>query len=151
MKHVTLVLIIVAAVLLIVFSSTAWGQAAVTRIDNTVDITPLVEGLATLLIATTTAFAGVAGLWVKARWGIDVDLKHNKILNEALDAGAAFAIAKLQPHTRLEINHDMTRIAAQYVMTGAPKATRRFGLDEKRLSDMAAARLAGMLPLPPDR
>lgn len=110
---------------------------------NAVDLSPIIEALIALAVAAITAVAGVVGLWVKARWGIDLDLKHNAILNDALDRAADYAIAKAP--NRVTISNDMVRLGVNYVVTGAPVALNYLKVTPEHIADMIEARLARKL------
>lgn len=116
---------------------------------NTVDFGPLLNTGIGLIEAAIVAVLGFVSLYIKRKWGLDTDLKHNAVLNDALDAAAHLAIARLGPKSRVEISNDLVRLGARYAATGAPQALAYFGITDARLEQMIEARLAKLLPPAP--
>lgn len=116
---------------------------------NAVDFGPLLNTGIGLIEAAIVAVLGFVSLYIKRKWGLDTDLKHNAVLNDALDAAAHWAIARLGPKSRVEISNDLVRLGARYAATGAPQALAYFGITDARLEQMIEARLAKLLPPAP--
>lgn len=116
---------------------------------HAVDLAPVLEVLAAFVAAALTAFLGLASQWIKRKAGIELDLKSNQMVNEAIERGLDFAIARIGPRARFETKNELIALAAGYVSTGVPKALAHFGITPDRLATMIESRLRyNIQPMP---
>lgn len=105
-----------------------------------INFAPLVDSIVALAAAAVFALAGVIGRMIHARTGIELDLKHNSILNESIEKGVAYAHS-ISKDLSVSTKNDLIGAAANYVIKGAPDALNHFGITPERLTEMIEARL----------
>ena len=112
----------------------------VTDTLNIIDFSPLVEWLFTFVGLALTALLGLASRYIAKKTGVEVDLKNNAIINEAIERGMTYARTKIADNSTMETKNDMVALAASYAIAGAPKALKYFDIDPPRLAEMIFAR-----------
>lgn len=116
-------------------------------ITTTLDLSPFMDVLMAVLAALASLAVGLISRFIHQKTGIDLDLKHNAILNEAIERGLEFAQSKMgDGKITIQTKHRALALAATYVSAGAPKAMTYFGITEQRLIEMIEARLGVDLP-----
>ena len=66
---------------------------------------------------------------------IDLDLKNNAILDQAIDKALGFARNKAADVTTMETKNELVAMAAEYVLKGAPKAMKYLKIDPPQLAE----------------
>lgn len=116
-----------------------------------VDLTPLVELLASLLMAGLMAVVTFMVKYLKRRIGLadgEMDAQVRAYLETAIHNGLRYAIGKAVPNTVTVDgrNAEIIADAANYVTKAVPDALSRFDLTPDRLEQMLSARLTTHLP-----
>jgi len=113
--------------------------------DLAVDLWPVLEPLFGVLGSLLLA----GGLWLVKRLaaeaGLNIEDRHRAAIYSAFDYGIGAAVKlardRGQNIARVEVQNDIARAAARYVVNATPAAVKAFGLTEQDLEDRVFARL----------
>lgn len=119
--------------------------------EHVVDFTPLVELLASLLMAGLMAVITFGVKYLKRRIGLadgEMDAQVRDYLETAIHNGLRYAVGKAVPTTIVLDGRNAKVIAdaANYVTKAVPDALARFDLTPDKLESMLEARLHSHLP-----
>lgn len=111
--------------------------------DNLINFTPLIEIFMGFITAAITGVLVFLSNYLRKKWGIDLDLAHNQMLQEAIEAAAEYAIAALPG--KIEVDNDLIEKAADYLISYAPKVLSHFGYDRETVRKMVESALGQRL------
>jgi DNA-binding transcriptional regulator YdaS (Cro superfamily) len=108
---------------------------------NTINLMPIAEIGITFIAALLGVALTALSRWIKTKTGVEIDLKHNSMINEAIDRGITFAMTRLKDKAEIATSSALVATAAGYVVSGVPKALAHFEITPERLAAMIEARL----------
>jgi hypothetical protein len=114
-----------------------------------IDFTEVITYVLQLIAAGVGAFIMIAAKNLAAKFGVEVDEKQNAKLNEAIERALGFANEKLTQNGKkltFETENEFIANAANYVVSGVPKAMQHFGLTRERVVELVESRIAGKIP-----
>jgi hypothetical protein len=114
-----------------------------------IDFTEVVTYILSLVAAGVGTMLMIAFKNLAAKFGVEVDEKQNAKLNEAIERALGFANEKLTQNGKkltFETENEFIANAANYVVSGVPKAMQHFGLTRERVVELVESRIAGKVP-----
>ena len=120
---------------------------------STVDLTPLVNVLLPIALATVPTVAAILVPYTLKRLGIanDADLKNN--LELALNAAAGGAYKYAASHegglSNIAVNNGALADATTYVVSNMPDTLAKLGITPAKVTDMVSKRLGALLATDP--
>ena len=111
-------------------------------------LAPLAGYLIEIILAVLAVIAAWVGSKVRDKFGVETDSKLNAVINEALQAGLAYAQVKLEEggnKLTYETKNEFVATAVEYIVKGVPNALNHFAITPERLAEMVEARLSGRI------
>ena len=118
-----------------------------------VDLAPLVQAFAALLLAAITAATPFIVPLLRQYLSIKLTAEEANTVQKAADVGAkaayGFIVAAGAKYTDVPIRNVAIATGVQHVLVSTPDAIKALGIDEDHVTAMVSARLGGLLATDP--
>jgi len=157
MRILSIILAALAVILLpVTLATVAFAQDATQpSIEVGAFLGELLPLLREVLSLVLLAILGWLAMWIKRKFGLDIEETHRKALHSAILTGIGRAASRYGSgltNIRVDVDSPLVADAVNYVLRSVPDAVKKLGATPEFLAEMVVGRLAdtpATAPVPP--